>query len=131
VIVTTASPRDAARVGDRIAVLTNGVLTSIEESNTVSTDAGSMLVIVSASQGREGAALLIAELGKDAAVSSVELGAFATGRSTSLSVHGNDLAALAKAVTRAIASSKVNVDLVEPSIMPLDAIRAAIARAAS
>jgi ABC-type multidrug transport system ATPase subunit len=127
VIVTTSSPRDATRVGDRIAVLADGVLTPIEESNTVSSDAGSLVVVVSASQGREGAATLISALGREEAVSSVEMGAFAAGRATSLSIHGHDLGALAKAVTRAIAESKVNIDLIEPSILPLDAIRAQIA----
>lgn len=127
VIAITASPRDATRVGDRIAVLMNGALTPIEESNTVSNDAGSLVVVVSASQGREGAAALISALGRDPAVSSVEMGAFAAGRATSLSVHGDDLGALAKAVTRAIAAAKVDIDLVEPSILPLDAIRAQIA----
>lgn len=127
VLVITSSPRDATRVGDRIAVLADGLLTPIEESNTVSSDAGSLVVVVSASQGREGAASLISALGREEAVSSVDMGAFAAGRATSLSVHGNDLGALAKAVTRAIAHSKVNIDLIEPSILPLDAIRAQIA----
>lgn len=126
VIVATASPRDATRVGDRIAVLTDGLLTPIEESNTVSSDAGSLVVVVSAAGGREAAATLISALGLDPAVSSVEMGAFAAGRATSLSVHGNDLGALAKAVTRAIAASRVDIDLIEPSILPLDAIRAQI-----
>lgn len=127
VLVATSSPRDATRVGDRIAVLADGILTPIEESNTVSNEAGSMVVVVSASQGREGAASLISALGRDPAVASVEMGAFAAGRATSLSVHGNDLEALAKAVTRAVAASKVVIDLVEPSILSLDAIRAQIA----
>lgn len=127
VLIITSSPRDATRVGDRIAVLVDGLLTPIEESNTVSSDAGSLVIVVSASQGREGAATLISALGRDPAVSSVEMGAFASGRATSLSVHGNDLGELAKAVTRAIARSKVNIDLIEPSILPLDAIRAQIA----
>lgn len=127
VIVTTSSPRDATRVGDGIAVLADGLLTPIEESNTVSREAGSLVVVVSAAAGRDGAARLIAALGREEAVSSVDMGAFATGRATSLSVHGSDLGALAQAVTRAIAGAKVDVDLIEPSILSLEAIRAQIA----
>lgn len=126
VIATTSSPRDATRVGDRIAVLLDGVLTPMEESNAVSEGAGELRVIVAASQGKEGAASLIATLGQDAAVARINSAAFATGRGTALVVHGPNLAALAKAVTRAVATSKVDIDVVEPSIMPLDAIRAAI-----
>ena len=126
VVATTSSPRDATRVGDRLCVLLDGVLTPIEESNAVSRDSGSLSVVVAASQGKEGAATLIGALGQDPAVSRVESAAFAAGRGTALLVHGPDLAALAKALTRAIATAKVDVDVVEPSIMPLDAIRAAI-----
>jgi len=127
VIVTTSSPRDATRVGDRIAVLVDGVLTPIEESNTVSNEAGSLRVVVAASQGKTGAAALIGALGREDAVGRVESTAFAAGAATALTVHGDDLGALAKAVTRAIAEAKIDVDLVEPSIMPLDLIRAQIA----
>ncbi|MBX3233013.1 MAG: ATP-binding cassette domain-containing protein [Labilithrix sp.] len=127
VVVATASPRDATRVGDRIAVLADGVLTPIEESNTVSRDAGSLRVVVAAAQGKSGAASLIGALGREDAVVRVDSAAFAAGEATVLHVHGDDLGALAKAVTRAIAAAKVDVDLVEPSIMPLDAIRAQIA----
>lgn len=128
VVVTTASPRDATRIGDAIAVLVNGKLTAIEEGNMVSNDAGSLRVVVSA--GRDAAATLVGALGRDGAVARVESAAFADGKATALHVYGDDLEALARAVTRAIAASNVNVDLIEPSIQPLDAIRAAVAAAA-
>jgi ABC-type multidrug transport system ATPase subunit len=127
VLATTASPRDATRVGDRIAVLVDGILTPIEESNTVSRDSGSLRVIVAASQGKSGAAALIGALGREEAVGRIDSAAFAAGRATTLTVHGDDLAALASAVTKAIADAKVDVDLIEPSVLPLDAIRAQIA----
>ena len=72
------------------------------------------------------AAGLVGALSADEAVASVDTAGFrSAGGAVALVVHGRDLSLLAKAVTRAIAETRVDVDLVQPSSLALDAIRAA------
>lgn len=139
VVVTTASVRDATRLGDRIAVMTQGVLSPISVGYAhVGHDGARLRVVVASSD--PGA--LVAALASDPAVASVETAAFARppGRPESTSgaasalgvvVAGADLLALARAVNRAAAEARVDVEAIEPDVVPLDAIRAALRGAPS
>lgn len=136
VLVTTASPRDATRVGDRLGLLTAGAFMPIAPGHAhvgVGDDLASIRVLVAPAHGKAGAASLVTALGEHEAVLRVESSSAPTASGAGVvTAFGRDLALLASAVTRAIASARVDVELVEPSTLPLDAIRAAMAaRAAS
>jgi ABC-type multidrug transport system ATPase subunit len=138
VIVTTASPREAARLADHLALITSGVYTPIDpERPYVALDKGgvSSRLVIAPSQEKTRTAALIAALTGDDAVGTVETSLFAA-RAGGLvvTVSGPDLARLSRAITRAIAETRVEVELIEPTALSLDAIRNAIdlaARAAS
>lgn len=136
VIVTTASARDATRIADRLGVLTAGVYTPMGREDAhmgLGKEAASMRVVVAPSAQKPGVASLVAALSGDPAVVRVETSSFAASAGgTLVSAWGPSLPLLSKAVTRAIAGARVEVELVEPSTLPLDALRAAMAaRAAS
>lgn len=132
VVVTTASPRDATRLADRLGVLTAGVYTPLPPElayTSLGPEGGaSIRIVVAPAQGRRGAAALAGVLGGDDAVLRVETAAFAAPPgAVAVVAAGRDLALLARAATRAIAATRVEVELVEPSTLALDAIRAALA----
>lgn len=139
VIVTTASPRDATRLADRLGVLTSahaaGPTGSYAELSPELAHASlgpgggaSMRIVVSASHGKSGAARLAGILGAVDTVTRVETSVYASpSGAAALVVSGRDLDLLAKAVTEAIATARVDVELVEPSTLSLDAIRLALA----
>ncbi|MBX3202567.1 MAG: ATP-binding cassette domain-containing protein [Labilithrix sp.] len=137
VVVATASPRDATRLADELGVLTAGVYTPLPPAlayTSLGPEGGaSIRIVVAPAQGKRGAAALAGVLGGDDAVLRVETSPFAAPPgAVAVVVTGRDLALLARAVTSAIASTRVDVELVEPSTLSLDAIRAALAaRAAS
>ncbi|GEM_PF-1503468 len=136
VLVTTASARDATRAGDRLGLLTSGMFMPLAPEHAhvgVGADLASIRVLVSSAHGKAGAASLVGALSGHEAVLRVESSSAPTTSGASVvTAFGRDLALLANAVTRAIATARVDVDLVEPSTLPLDAIRAAMAaRAAS
>ena len=130
IVVTTGSARDATRLADRLGVLTSGVYTPLppELAHTSLGPEGSasMRIVVSPAAGRAGAAALVAALSGVEAVTRVETSSY-TGGGVAVAVSGCDLALLSTAVTRAIATARVDVELVEPSTLSLDGIRAAIA----
>ncbi len=134
VIVTTASARDAARLGDRLGVLTAGAYTPIQPEHVhvgAGKEGARVQIVVSPSHGKSGVAAIVSALGGDEAVLHVETSS-GRGGAGIVSVFGRDLTLLAKAVTRAIGSAGVDVDLIEPNTLALDAIRMAVAaRAAS
>jgi len=137
VIVTTASPRDAARLGDRFFMLTNGTLAPIhpdhlvEDKDAAGATAATMRVVVAPTAGARGAAKLIAMLTPNPAVKRIESTNVKSG-AVVLAMAGGDLAALARAVTQAIAQNAVDIELVEAGTLSLDAVRQALAaRAAS
>lgn len=130
VVVTTASTRDAAQLADQLAVLTTGHYTALS-SELVQMRIGpdgsaAMRVIVSPSVGKAGAAVLVGALSASDAVSRVETSAYGLS-GVAVVVSGRDLALLAAAVTHAIATARVDVELVESSPLSLDAIVAALA----
>lgn len=135
VIVTTASARDAVRLADRLGVLTAGTFTPLPSGSELTAlglgpyGIASVRIVVSASSGKAGAAALTGTLGADPAVDRVEAAAYGTApeRAHAVIAAGRDQAALARAVTRAIATAGVDVDLVESSTPSLEAIRVALA----
>ena len=130
VVVTTASPRDASRIADVLGMLTMGVYAplSLELAHTsFGPDATcSIRVVVTPTQGKAGAASLISAMSGEDAVVKIETSSYASG-GVGLLVTGTQLEALSRAVTRAIANARVDVELIEPSALPLDAIRVALA----
>jgi ABC-type multidrug transport system ATPase subunit len=134
VIVTTASPKDAVRLGDRIFVLTNGVLAPIAShylAQGIDEGATNMKIVVGPDPGAAGAAHLLQALTTHPAVAKIESTTIASG-AVILSIAGKDLALLARAVTQTIAATNVEVELVEAGTLSLDSIRHAMAaRAAS
>jgi ABC-type multidrug transport system ATPase subunit len=136
VIVTTASARDGARLADRLGILAGGVYAPLAAED-VHVDVGieervAMRIVVAPSHGKSGAAALVAKLSEEAAVGSVDTSTYAGAGAVAIVANGHDLGALASAVTRAIGSGGVEVELVEPAARSLDAIRAALlARAVS
>ena len=130
IVVTTASPRDATRLADRLGVLTVGVYTPLPPELAHTTlgleGSASTRIVVSPAAGRAGAAALVSALGGSDAVARVETAAYAGG-AVAVLVTGRELERLSTAVTHAIASTGVDVELVEPNTLSLDAIRAALA----
>jgi ABC-type multidrug transport system ATPase subunit len=139
VIVTTASARDAIALGDRLGVLTSGAYAPLsrERAHVDAVGAVSVRVVVSPSHGKSGAGALVGALSAEEAIVSVDTAAYSRaspgssvpdgGEAVVLVVHGRDLVLLSRALTRAIGATGVDVELVEPSALPLDAIRAALA----
>lgn len=116
VVVTTSSVRDATRLGDRLAMLTGGVLGPVHAAMPHFTpDAVTRLVVVVAPEARTSP--LVAALSEDPNVLSIESVARA------LIVTGRELVALAAAVTRAVATSGVEVEAIEPQVTSLDLLR--------
>ncbi len=130
IVVTTASARDATRLADRLSVLTAGIYSVLPPElahMSLGPEGGaSMRVVVSSAAGRAGAAALVGILSGVDAVARVETSTYAGG-AVAVIVSGRDLALLSAAVTHAIARARVDVELVEPSTLSLDAIRAALA----
>lgn len=133
VVLTTASVRDATRTADQLAVLTRGVHSPLLPAlaHVGPQGAGIRVVIAPTADARAHATALVGALAEHAAIASIEAGS--TGphglHAPSISVHarGPDLVALAAAVTRAIAKTRIAVDAIETGVMPLDAIRATLA----
>lgn len=110
VIVTTASARDAALVAGTFGLLAAGKYRALADLREV---APSMRIVV-----RDRAAALIAALGEE--VTRVESRMLASGASV---IHVTGSGDLARVVTRAVASTDADVELVEPVAGPLEALR--------
>lgn len=137
IVVTTSSARDATRLADRLGVLASGTFVGLESELAVGrlgpSGGASTRIVVSADHGKPGAAALTSILGSDESVTRIETSTYARARSgeaaqaVAVVVFGPDPSRLARAVTHAIATTRVAVDLVEPIALPLDAIRTALA----
>ena len=133
ILITTASVRDATRSADQLAVLTRGVHAPLLPAlaHVGPRGAGIRIVIAPTADARAHATALVGALAEHAAIASIEAGS--TGphglHAPSIAVHarGPDLVALATAVTKAIAKTRIAVDAIETGVMPLDAIRATLA----
>lgn len=135
ILLTTASPRDAARFGGRVGILTRGAYAELSATGThlVGGAGGpsSIRIVVGGAAGKSGAARLAGLLGADDAVTSLETAAHPSrSGAVTIVVAGTDRSLLAHAVTHAIAAAKVDVELVEPSMLSLDGIRGALAASA-
>jgi ABC-2 type transport system ATP-binding protein len=133
ILVTTASVRDATRTADQLAVLTRGVHAPLLPAlaHVGPQGAGIRVVIAPTADARAHATALVGALAEHAAIASIEAGSSGPHglHSPSIAVHarGPDLVALATAVTKAIAKTRIAVDAIETGVMPLDAIRATLA----
>lgn len=132
VVITTASVRDATRLGDHLSVLTQGKITALPPELAHTGPEGARLRIVVA---KANAAALVGALAADGAVRTVETATFARAKSeeaeesvaTAVFVTGKDLLELAAAVNRASHETDTPVEAIESAVMPLDQIRAALA----
>lgn len=131
VVVTTASVRDATRVADQLGVLTRGVFSHLPPSLAHAGHGAAKLRVVLAVSMPSEIAPFVAALSEETAIAGVETAPFAATRTlhaaVSVVVSGNDLLTLARAVGAAAARTGAKVEAIESAVMPLDAIRAAIA----
>jgi ABC-2 type transport system ATP-binding protein len=131
VVVTTASVRDATRIGDQLGVLTRGAYAPLQPAlaHVGPLGASIRVVIAKGADARAQAAALVLALTEHASVTSIDAAGAGLVASTSIAIHvrGPDLVALASAVTKAIGESRVAVEAIETSVMGLDAIRATLA----
>lgn len=133
VVVTTASVRDATRLADQLGVLTRGVYAPLPPAlaHVGPQGAGVRVIIAPTVDARAHAAALVGALAEQAAVASIETGSAGPHalHAASIAVHvrGPDLVALATAVTHAVAKTRIAVDAIETGVLPLDAIRVALA----
>ncbi|HEY8077507.1 MAG TPA: ATP-binding cassette domain-containing protein [Labilithrix sp.] len=128
VVVTTASVRDATRLGDQLALLTAGALVPLPPGLAHAEGGGARLRVVAKAQG---VAALLAALADDPAIASVETHAFASrapeNGASSVVVSGRDVLAVAASIGRAAAKARVDVEAIELAVASLDTIRAALA----
>jgi ABC-2 type transport system ATP-binding protein len=131
VLVTTASVRDATRIADQLAVLTRGLYAPLPPAlaHVGPQGAGVRIVIAPTADARAHATALVGALAEHAAIASIDAGGAGPMSTTTIAIHvrGPDLVALAMALTKAIGASGVEVEAIETSVMPLDAIRATLA----
>lgn len=131
VVVTTASVRDATRLADQLGVLTQGVFSHLPPALAHVGPAGAKLRVVLLASRASDASPFIAALAGEGAVAAVEtiMSSPTPIRpgSVAVSVAGPDLLALARAVGAAASKAGAAVETIESAVMPLDAIRAALA----
>ena len=131
VLVTSASVRDATRLGDQLGVLTQGVFAHLPASRAHVGEAGAKLRVVVAAESTSEVSPFVAALAQEAAVTSVETAAYTAARvlhaAVAVVVSGPELLKLAKAVATAAARSEAKVLAIESAVMPLETIRAALA----
>lgn len=114
ILVTTASVRDAVALGASISVITRGRLQAMDEGLAFG---GQLRLRVATA-----ADSLVRALGADAAIETVDARAYGT--HTALTVTGADAISVANAVGRAAALERIDIEVLESSTLPLDAIRA-------
>lgn len=128
VVVTTPSVRDATLLGDELAVITAGALAPVPARFAHLGRGGATLRVTLAASS--GAAAVVAALSNDAAVDSVTVAAYSAreeaARPRVVVASGRDLVALAAAVGRAVVQSEAQVEAIEPAVVPLEAVRAAV-----
>lgn len=126
VIVTTASVRDATRLGDQLVLLTQGVLTPLSPGLAhAGQGVASVRVVLPKSEGPR-VDELCEILRASPVVASVEAAPFEASGASVLLVSGPELLAVAAAVNMAIAQTKVHVDAIESAVLSLEQIRSAM-----
>ncbi len=113
ILVTTASLRDATRLGDQLARMTNGSLfpTTPDQAQAGISAARLHVVLV-----REAAGALVSALASEPAVVALEMATHGTSDhpTSAVIVSGRELASLAAAVARAVSAAKIDVEAIEP-----------------
>lgn len=127
VIVTTASVRDATRLGDQLGVLTQGVFAHLPASRAHVGASGAKLRVVIGAESAPEVAPFVAALSQEAAIASVETSTYVGTRilraAVAVVVSGADLLEVARAVATAAARSEAKVLAIESAVLPLDALR--------
>lgn len=131
IVITTASVRDATRLADQLGLLTHGVFSHLPPALAhVGTGGAKLRVVVRASQPSE-ASPFVAALTAEGAVATIESVVSSPtpirAGHVAISVVGPDLLALARAVAAAAAASSAAIETIESAVLPIDAIRAALA----
>jgi ABC-type multidrug transport system ATPase subunit len=130
VLVTTASVRDATRLGDQLGVLTQGVFAHLPASRAHVGPSGAKLRVVIAAESAPEVAPFVAALSQEAAVVSVETSTYVGARvlhaAVAVVVSGADLLEVARAVATAAARSEAKVLAIESAVLPLEALRAPV-----
>ncbi|MCL2777290.1 MAG: ATP-binding cassette domain-containing protein [Polyangiaceae bacterium] len=117
VVVTTASVRDATNLADQLSLITQGAVLPLPPAFAHVGPAGALVRVVVTGQGiGDLAHALKSEYG----VATVIQEAFV------LAVVGPNLVDLAAAVARASVQTRVNLDAIEPAVLPLEAVRASL-----
>jgi ABC-type multidrug transport system ATPase subunit len=129
IVVTTASVREATRLGDQLGVLTRGVFTHLHPTLAHVGPAGARLRVVLAAT-TEAAAPFLEALSAEPGVQSVASTPFVTSEARpsaiAILVGGPDLLKLARGVSAAAARTGALVEAIESAVMPLEAIRALV-----
>jgi ABC-type multidrug transport system ATPase subunit len=132
IVVTTASSRDATALADELAILTSGAYATYASAEVAAGGGRHEVRLVVSKDGRRGAGVLAAALGERPEVRLVETSAYRGEAAIALTVSGSDPLVVARVVGEAIARTGVDVDRIESTPLPADAVRAALAvRAAS
>ena len=127
VLVTTASVRDATRLGDQLGVLTQGVFAHLPASRAHVGASGAKLRVVIGAESAPEIAPFVAALSLEAAVASVETSTYVGTRilhaAVAVVVSGAELLEVARAVATAAARSDAKVLAIESAVLPLEALR--------
>jgi ABC-2 type transport system ATP-binding protein len=130
VVVSTASVRDGTRLADQLALMTRGTLAPLLPAYAHAGNDGARLRIVVAPRHAASVPVLVSALREESGVSSVETATFAASlegeAGAGILVSGQELLAVASSVSRAIARTGLDVEVVESAVMPLDGIRATL-----
>lgn len=127
VIVTTASVRDATRLGDQLGVLTQGVYANLPASRAHISASGAKLRVVIGAESATDVAPFVAALSREAAVASVETATYLGTRilhaAVAVVVSGAELLEVARAVATAAAQSEAKVLAIESAVQSLASLR--------
>ena len=117
VVLTTASVRDATNLADQLSLVTQGAVMPLSPAFAHVGRAGALVRVVVTGQG---IGELAHALASEAGVATVIQDSFV------LAVAGPSLLDLAAAVARASVQTRVNLDAIEPAVLPLEAVRASL-----
>ena len=133
VLVTTASVRDATRLGDQLGVLTQGVFAHLPASRAHVGQGGAKLRVVIRAESATDVAPFVAVLVQEAAIVAVEtstyLGTRVMHAAVAVVVSGPELLEVARAVARAAARSDAKVLAIESAVQSLASLRSPIVAA--
>ncbi|MCL2723779.1 MAG: ATP-binding cassette domain-containing protein [Polyangiaceae bacterium] len=117
-MITTASVRDATKLADQLSLLTRGMLAPLPPALAHVGHAGAFLRVVVAGDGLSDLARALAD---EPGVTSVTEKAFV------LVVAGPNLLEIARAVASASARTRVDLEVIEPVVLPIEIVCASLA----